>query len=57
MKSKKTGRIRSRIVSHGKMVCGCLVMRVKPHVKESDFEIMENIIERRKSAFEKLSKY
>lgn len=57
MKSGKAGKTKSRTVLYRKTVCGCQVVRAKPHFKESDSKIMEDIIERRKSAFEKLSKY
>jgi len=57
MKSGKAGKTKSRTVLYRKTVYGRRVVRAKPYFKESDSKIMEDIIERRKSAFEKLSKY
>jgi len=57
MKSGKANKTKSRTVLHRKTVCSCRAVRAEPHFKESDSKIMEDIIERRKSAFEKLSKY
>ncbi len=63
MRKGRSVKFRSRVVLNRVNPCkketvhGCRVNQVRPHVKESDSKIMQDIIERRKSAFERLSKY
>ena len=63
MRKGRTVKFRSWVVLNRITPCkketvhGRRVHQVKPHVKESDSKIMKDIIERRKSAFERLSKY